>query len=147
MSEKIKTVWKGNMAFEWEVNGHKVMIDATDKVGGENRGPRPKPFMLAALGGCTGMDVVSILKKMRVTDMLSDFNVEVSGELTDEHPKHFISMHVAYIFTPKDGEELPTAKLEKAINLSEERYCGVSEVYKKAGIKMTSEIIINKNNF
>ena len=79
MSKTIKTNWKGNMAFEWELNGHKVMIDATEKVGGENKGPQPKPFMLAALGGCTGMDVVSILKKMRVTDMLEDFNFEVSG--------------------------------------------------------------------
>ena len=144
MSEKTKTSWKGNMAFEWEVNGHKVMIDATERVGGENKGPQPKPFMLAALGGCTGMDVVSILKKMRVTDMLDDFNVEVSGELTDEHPKHFSSMHVTYTFTPKSGVELPMAKIEKAVNLSEERYCGVSEVYRKADIKMTSEIIIVK---
>ena len=144
MSETIKTRWKGNMAFEWELNGHKVMIDATAKVGGENKGPQPKPFMLASLGGCTGMDVVSILKKMRVTDLLEDFNVEVSGELTDEHPKHYTSMHVSYIFTPKKGEELPMAKIEKAVNLSEERYCGVSEVYRKANIKMTSEIIIKK---
>lgn len=140
----IKTSWKGNMSFEWDVNGHKVMIDATEKVGGENKGPQPKPFMLAALGGCTGMDVVSILKKMRVTDLLADFNVEVSGELTEEHPKHYTSMHVSYIFTPKEGEDLPTAKIEKAVNLSEERYCGVSEVYRKANIKMTSEIIIKK---
>jgi len=142
MSEKIKTNWKGNMAFEWEVNGHKIMIDATEKVGGENRGPQPKPFMLAALGGCTSMDVISILKKMRVTDMLDDFNVDVTGELTEEHPKHFTSMHIEYIFTPKKGQELPMAKIKKAVSLSEERYCGVSEVYRKANVKMTSEIII-----
>jgi putative redox protein len=98
--------------------------------------------MLASLGGCTAMDVISILKKMRVTDMLDDFNVNVSGELTEEHPKHFIAMHVDYIFTPKDGAELPMAKLEKAVSLSEDRYCGVSEVYRKAGVKMTSNIII-----
>ena len=144
MSEKTKTSWKGNMAFEWEVNGHKVMIDATERVGGENKGPQPKPFMLAALGGCTGMDVISILKKMRVTDMLDDFDVEVVGELTDEHPKHFTVMHVIYSFTPKEGVELPMAKIEKAVSLSEERYCGVSEVYRKADIKMTSEIVIVK---
>ena len=144
MSEKIKTSWKGNMAFEWDINGHKVMIDAMEKVGGENKGPQPKPFMLASLGGCTGMDVVSILKKMRVTDMLDDFNVEVSGELTNEHPKHFRTMHVTYNFTPKEGVELPMAKIEKAVKLSEETYCGVSEVYRKADIKMTSEIVINK---
>ena len=144
MSKTVKTNWKGNMSFEWEINGHKVIIDATEKVGGENKGPQPKPFMLAALGGCTGMDVVSILKKMRVTEDIDDFSVEVSGELTDEHPKHYKSMHIKYIFTPKKGVELPTAKIEKAINLSEERYCGVSEVYRKANVKMTSEIVINK---
>ncbi len=144
MSQKTKTSWKGNMAFEWEINGHKVMIDAMEQVGGENKGPQPKPFMLAALGGCTGMDVVSMLKKMRVTDLLEDFNVEVTGELTEEHPKHYKAMHVTYSFKPKKGEELPMAKIEKAVNLSEERYCGVSEVYRKADVKMTSEIIIIK---
>ncbi len=142
MSEKISTKWKGNMAFEWEVNGHKIMIDAVEKVGGENRGARPKTFMLASLGGCTAMDVISILKKMKVSDLLEDFNVEVSGELTDEHPKHFISMHVTYLFTAKSGIELPMNKIEKAISLSEERYCGVSEVYRKANVKLTSEIVI-----
>jgi putative redox protein len=142
MSEIIKTKWKGNMAFEWEVNNHKVMIDAVQAVGGEDRGPQPKPFMLASLGGCTGMDVISILKKMRVTENLSDFSVEVDGELTTEHPKHYTSMHVKYIFTAKDGIELPEEKLKKAVNLSEERYCGVSEVYRKAGVKMTSEIVV-----
>jgi len=142
MSETIKTKWKGNMAFEWTVNGHKVMIDAMEAVGGEDKGPRPKPFMLASLGGCTGMDVISILKKMKVSENLKDFSVEVEGELTTEHPKHYISMHVQYIFTAKDGIELPKEKLKKAVNLSEERYCGVSEVYRKAGVKMTSEIIV-----
>ncbi|NPA44527.1 MAG: OsmC family protein [Chlorobi bacterium] len=142
MTESIKTNWKGKMAFEWEVNGHKIMIDAMENVGGENRGPRPKTFMLASLGGCTAMDVISILGKMRVADLLDDFNVNVSGELTEEHPKHFIAMHVDYIFTAKDGAELPMAKLEKAVSLSEDRYCGVSEVYRKAGIKMTSKIIV-----
>ncbi|NPA68619.1 MAG: OsmC family protein [Chlorobi bacterium] len=142
MSEVIKTVWKGNMAFEWDVNGHKIMIDAVEAVGGENRGPQPKPFMLASLGGCTGMDVISILRKMKVSEKLDDFTVEVSGELTTEHPKHYVSMHVNYIFTAKNGEELPFEKLKKAVSLSEERYCGVSEVYRKAGIKMTSEITV-----
>ncbi len=142
MNETVKTNWKGNMAFEWDVKGHKVMIDATEAVGGENRGPQPKSFMLASLGGCTGMDVISILKKMKVSANLTDFSVEVDGELTTEHPKHYIAMHVKYIFTAKEGIELPFDKLKKAVNLSEERYCGVSEVYRKAGVKMTSEIIV-----
>ena len=124
------------MAFETEVSGHKIIIDAGPQVGGENRGPRPKPFMLAALGGCTGMDVISILNKMRVE--VDSFNVIVEGDLTDEHPKHFYKMHVIYEFK---GKDLPLDKLQKAVSLSEERYCGVSALYKKA-LELTSEIRI-----
>ncbi len=134
--EKIKVNWLENMAFEAEVNGHKIMLDAAEAVGGENRGPRPKPLMLVALAGCTGMDVVSILKKMRVE--VEGFNVVVEGDLTEEHPKQFTQMRVIYEFK---GKDLPMDKLEKAINLSEERYCGVSAMYKKA-IGITTEIKI-----
>ena len=109
------------MAFEADVYGHKIMLDASEAGGGENRGPRPKPLLLAALAGCTGMDVVSILKKMRVE--VEAFNVVVEGDLTEEHPKQYAKMHIIYEFK---GKDLPMDKLEKAINLSEERYCGVS---------------------
>lgn len=136
--EKVKVKWLENMAFSAEVSGHEIIIDATEKVGGQDRGPRPKPLMLAALAGCTGMDVVSILKKMRVE--VDDFNVSVEGELTEEHPKHFIHMHVIYEFT---GKELPMEKLKKAVSLSEERYCGVSATYREA-MKLTSEIKIKE---
>ncbi len=132
--EIVITTWLNNMAFESDINGHKIIIDAAPEVGGENRGPRPKPLMLSALGGCTGMDVISILKKMHVE--VKKFNVIVEGDLTEEFPKHFYKMHVIYEFT---GKELPMDKLQKAVNLSEERYCGVSAVYKKA-IELTSEI-------
>ena len=134
--ERINVEWIENMAFKTVVNSHEFVIDATEKVGGENRGPRPKPLMMAALAGCTGMDVVSILKKMRVK--LDYFNVVVEAELTEEHPKHFIKMHVIYEFK---GKDLPMAKLEKAIDLSEERYCGVSATYKQT-MELTSEIKI-----
>jgi len=134
--EIVTTKWLSNMAFESEVNGHKIVIDAESNVGGEDRGPRPKPFMLLSLGGCTGMDVISILKKMRVD--VRGFNVIVEGDLTDEHPKQFYKIHVIYEFK---GKNLPVEKLQKAISLSEERYCGVSAVYKKV-IEMTSEIKI-----
>ena len=126
------------MAFSAEVSGHEIIIDADEKVGGRDRGPRPKPFMLVSLAGCTGMDVVSILKKMRVE--IDDFNVVVEGELTEEHPKHFISMHVIYEFT---GKDLPMEKLQKAVSLSEERYCGVTAIYRKA-MGLTSEIKIKE---
>jgi putative redox protein len=139
MKDSVTTTWLDNMAFETEVNGHKLIIDADALVGGENRGPRPKTFMLAALGGCTAMDVISILKKMHVE--VESFNVRVEGDLTEEFPKHFYKMHVIYEFK---GKSLPIDKLKKAIALSEEKYCGVSAVYRKA-MELTSEIKINES--
>lgn len=135
-TEQVKVNWLENMAFEAEVNGHKIIIDAAEPVGGENRGPRPKPLMLVALAGCTGMDVVSILKKMRVE--VESYSGRVEGDLTEEHPKQFFQMRIIHEFK---GKDLPMDKLEKAVNLSEERYCGVSAMYKKA-IGITTEIRI-----
>jgi putative redox protein len=136
--QEIKINWLENMAFEADVNGHKITLDAAAEVGGENRGPRPKPLLLLSLAGCTGMDVVSILKKMRVEPEV--FNVIVEGDLTDEHPKQFYKMNVIYEFK---GKDLPLEKLKKAVSLSEERYCGVSAMFKKA-IKISSEIRITE---
>lgn len=137
---EIKISWLDAMAFEGKMNGHKIVIDAEEAVGGKNRGPSPKPFMLFSLAGCTAMDVVSILKKMRVE--LDNFDVKVSGELTEEHPKQYKSMHVTFEFW---GKDLPMKKLEKAVSLSEDRYCGVSAVYKKV-MEVTSEIIVHEVN-
>jgi len=137
MKTSLELNWLDGMAFESEVNGHKMIIDAVEEVGGSDRGPRPKPLMLLALAGCTGMDVVSILKKMRVE--LDDLSVEVEANQTEEHPKHYDEMKIIYKFW---GKDLPIEKLEKAISLSEERYCGVSHVYKQH-VKMSTEIRIN----
>ncbi len=115
------------MAFEATVNGHKIMIDAAGEVGGNDRGPRPKPMLLLALGGCTGMDVVSILKKMRVE--FDGLNIEVEGELTEEHPKVYHTLTLVYKFK---GKGLDMDKLEKAVSLSQERYCGVTAMLNKA---------------
>jgi putative redox protein len=134
--EVVITEWLGNMTFTSDVKGHKIMLDAEPNVGGERRGVPPKPLMLVALGGCTAMDVISILKKMRVE--VEKFSVKVEGDLTGEHPRHFYHMHVIYEFT---GKDLPMEKLQKAVALSEEKYCGVSAVYKKA-IELSSEIKI-----
>ncbi|NLN31038.1 MAG: OsmC family protein [Bacteroidales bacterium] len=134
--ESVNIGWLGDMAFETEINGHKLIIDAGSEAGGKDQGPRPKPLMLLALGGCTAMDVVAILKKMRVG--FDSLNVVVEGDLTEEHPKHFNRMHVIYEFS---GKDLPVDKLKKAIDLSSEKYCGVSEVYRKA-MELTSEIRI-----
>ena len=135
-TDVVSTKWLENMSFESEINGHKLVIDAKEEVGGQDRGPRPKPLMLAALGGCTSMDVISILKKMRVE--LKSLNVIVEGELSEEHPKRFQKMHVIY---EVEGENLPMDKIEKAVALSEDKYCGVSAIYKEV-LEITSEIRI-----
>lgn len=137
-TEVVSTKWLENMSFESEINGHKLIIDAKEEVGGQDKGPRPKPLMLAALGGCTAMDVVSILKKMRIE--LKSLNVEVEGELSEEHPKRFTKMHVIY---EVEGDDLPMDKIEKAVSLSEDKYCGVSAVYKEV-MEITSEIRIKE---
>lgn len=136
MKNKINVAWTGDMAFEAETNGFKIKLDADERVGGNNSGPRPKPLTLVSLGGCTGMDVISILTKMRVKP--DYFNVDVTGELTEEHPKYYNKIHIVYTFS---GEDLPMAKLEKAINLSQDRYCGVSEMLRKVAT-ITHEIVI-----
>ncbi len=137
MKQEINLSWKKGMAFETELFGHKLTIDAEQSNGGQNLGPRPKPLLMVALAGCTGMDVVSILEKMRVEP--ADLNVRVEGEVTEEHPKQFTSLHIIYEFW---GKDLPMEKLEKAVSLSDERYCGVSATLKK-GIPVTHEIVVH----
>lgn len=127
MKNKVEVKWMDKMAFEATVNDHKIVLDAMEAVGGEDRGPRPKGLSLVSLGGCTGMDVVSMLKKMRVE--FDYFNVEVEGELTEEHPKYYHTITINYIFK---GKDLPMEKLEKAVNLSQDRYCGVTAMLEKA---------------
>lgn len=126
--------WLENLAFEAEVNGHRIVVDADESVGGNDLGPRPKPLMLLALAGCTGIDVVTIMKKLRVD--FSGFRVIVGGDVTEEHPKHYEKMHIVYEVT---GKNLQYDKIKRAVELSEEKYCGVSAVYKKA-IPLSYEI-------
>jgi len=136
MKHTVDTSWKGNMLFDANVSGHHVMMDALPAVGGEDKGARPKELMLAALAGCTGMDVVSILRKMRVE--FTGLNIRVEADVTEDHPKHYDKMHIIYEFT---GRDLQKDQLKKAVELSQERYCGVSFVYKKA-MAVTYEIVL-----
>lgn len=137
MKNSINLSWTGEMSFEATVNDHKIMLDADEKVGGQNKGPRPKALTLVSLAGCTGMDVVSILNKMRVIP--ESFSVDVEGELTEEHPKYYNVITIHYKFK---GKDLSREKLEKAIILSQERYCGVTAMLQKAAeIKYTITIV------
>jgi putative redox protein len=112
------------------------MIDASAESGGQDLGPRPKALLLSGLGGCTAMDVVSILAKMRVK--LDGLEVQVSAESRDEHPRIFTGIHVRYLFR---GKDLPMDKLERAVQLSEDTYCGVSAMLRPT-VPITSEIVV-----
>ena len=120
--------WIDGMAFQADMNGHKVVIDAGPDVGGEDRGPRPKPLLLIALGGCTGMDVIYILNKKRQHP--SWFNVRVEAEQTEDHPKRYSRMTVIYQFKKEDG--LDPRKVERSVQLSQENYCGVAAMLGKS---------------
>lgn len=112
--------WKDGMAFDVEMDGHHSTIDAFEQFGGRDLGPRPKTLLLASLAGCSSMDVVSILGKMRVE--FRSLVVDVAGGLTDEHPKRFDKIVLSYKI---EGDDLPLKKVRRAISLSEEKYCGV----------------------
>ena len=96
MTNKIEISWKGQMLFESVAPEGNVMIDAAEEVGGQGKGLRPKALMLTSLAGCSAMDVVSLLKKMRAE--VDDFRIEVIANLTDEHPKFYDKVHVIYRF-------------------------------------------------
>lgn len=137
MKHIIDLAWKENMAFETNMDGHTIKIDIPVGNGGGDTGPSPKKFMLTSLAGCTGMDVISILRKMKVVP--DAFHVVVEAEVTEEDPKRYYEMKVIYQFK---GKDLPMDKLEKAINLSVEKYCGVSAFYKQVvDIKTEIQII------
>jgi putative redox protein len=138
MKETIKATWLKGLSFEAEVDGHKIYMDTAAEHGGKNMGPRPKLMMMVALAGCTGMDVASILSKMR--ENVEDLSVEVEGNVTEDHPKRFDGMKVIYRVK---GKGINPKNVEKAVNLSSERYCGVSANYKEA-FDITYEIIIEE---
>lgn len=138
---KIGAEWLGNMKFRVHTpSGHEVVMDASREFGGEDGGPRPMELVLVALMGCTGMDVVSILKKMRVEDY--QFEVETGYERASDHPKVYTRIHLRYIFK---GKDLPRDKIEKAVSLSQERYCSVAAMLKRVA-PLTYEVILEETN-
>ena len=122
----IITKHKGNMAFEAEIGSHKVIMDTVVEGDGDDSGPSPKKLLLGTLAACTGMDVVSLLKKMRVD--YSGFEIVTNADLTAEHPKVFSS--ISMIYRIKTGEE-NRGKVEKAVSLSQDKYCGISAMLRK----------------
>lgn len=134
MSHKVITHWKGNLQFESDnPNGKLVTMDTSFEHGGHNSGLSPKAMMLSSLAGCSGLDVVSILKKMKVP--FSDFRIDTIGELTEVHPKYYHTVSVEYHFY---GKELDEVKIKRAVDLSIEKYCGVMEMFRRFSEVKTS---------
>jgi putative redox protein len=134
----VTTVWKENMVFESDnPSGETLFMDAPDE-GIENKGLRPKALMLSSLAGCSGLDVVSLLKKMRAE--VDDFKMVVHGELTEEHPRYYHKVVIAYHFY---GSDLQEDKINKAVKLSVDQYCGVMEMFRQFA-KVTTEVYLHK---
>lgn len=135
---KASAVWKEKMKFTGTAgSGHNLAMDAAPEVGGENTGFRPKELVLQGLAGCTAMDVMSILGKMKIIP--KSFRVEVEAEQTDDHPKVFRKIHLKYIVSG----DVPEDKLVRAIDLSQKQYCGVSAMLEKSA-ELTYEHIYEK---
>jgi putative redox protein len=129
---KTITTWIKGHEFEAEHEGNKIQID-----GSTENGHGPKALLLSALAGCSGIDVVDILTKMKIK--FSDLTIEVEADQTDEHPKVFKEIHIIYkIKTAKVNKD----KIKKAIDLSLEKYCGVSAMLRKNSKINYSVIII-----
>ena len=118
---KISNTWISDHHFESSQENNKINID-----GNKEKGMSPKALLLSGLGGCSGIDVIDILEKMRVDH--TGLTIDVEAEQTDEHPKVFKEIIVTYrVKTAADNEE----KVRKAIELSLDKYCGVSAMLKK----------------
>lgn len=140
MKHSIVAIWQENLKFEVNQPGGKISLDADTGVGGTNEGLNPKALMLTSLAGCTGMDVASLMKKMRADQAVSNFTITIDGTLTEEHPKHYNEVSVVYTF---EGKEMDQKKIEKAVNLSIERYCGVFEMFRSFAT-ITTKIIFEE---
>lgn len=127
MTDYISTTWLGNMKFEsTNPSGHTLFIDAGRESGGHSEGYRPKALMLSSLAGCSGLDIASLIKKMKLE--VAAFKIEIEANLTEEHPKFYDSVAIQFHF---HGANLEKQKLQRAVDLSIEKYCGVMAMFRQ----------------
>ena len=126
MKHEIEAMWMGRRRFNALLNGHTVVMDAPERVGGEDQGSIPKPFVLSALAGCSGMDVVALLEKAGC--VMDRFEIKVSGELSKGQPMQYTSAHAVYDFHGAPScEQAAVAAVAK----SHKELCGVSAMLQK----------------
>ena len=128
----------GMMMVGESASGHAIVMDGPEDLGGKNLGIRPMEMLLLGMGGCTTIDVVSTLKKMR--EIVSDCRVEISAQRADEHPKVFTKIHLNFII---NGSNLNEKKVEKAVSLSADKYCSASIMLGKMA-DITHDFTINE---
>jgi putative redox protein len=133
-THSVSTVYNNRMAFTATIDNHQVKMDTTADDEGDDSGPSPKKLMLASLAGCTGIDIVSILNKMKVE--FTDFSIGVHAALTAEHPKTYNYVKITYKIKLAEEDK---SKMIKAVSLSTEKYCGVFAMF-RAFAKMDTEI-------
>jgi len=131
---QVEVRWDGGMRFSWN---DRWVMDATPEHGGTGAGPAPMETVLLALAGCTGMDVVAILQRMRAP--LEELRIEVEAERAAEHPRVFTSIRLRYHL---NGEGLKPAQVLRAVTLSQERYCSVSAML-RASARVSYEMLLN----
>lgn len=139
-TNQVTTKWLGKMAFESSnPSGLNLTIDAGPDDGGQGKGLKPKALMLSALAGCSGLDVAMLIKKMKLD--VENFSIETIANLTDEHPKYYDAVIIEYHFW---GGSLDEKKLQRAVDLSVEKYCGVMEMFRKFA-KLEIKTILHNN--
>ncbi|MGQ9902086.1 MAG: OsmC family protein [Fimbriimonadales bacterium] len=126
-------IWKGNMLFEGtcDITGHKVLFDTHPQSGGNDIAATPMEHLLLAVAACTAMDVVAILRKMK--QELTAYRVEIQGERHPEHPRRFTKVVVRHYL---QGNNLDPKAVEKAVRLSDEKYCSAS-----ATLRLPTEVV------
>lgn len=124
-THSLSTIHKGGLAFSSPIGNHLLLTDASEEHGGQDLGPSPKRLMLASLAGCTGIDVVMLLDKMKAS--FSDFSIDIDAVLSNEHPKIYTEVTIIYRIRMKESDQ---PKMEKAVQLSQDKYCGVSAMFK-----------------
>lgn len=139
----VDVIIKKDMVFEGiDKNGLSITMDASPDSFGQNAGPTPMNVVLMALGGCSSMDIMFILRKIR--DRIKDYKVSINAKNNPKHPKVFTDIELRYSFW---GIDIPTEEIKKAVELSLERYCPVNAMLSKSAnikysIELNDEVII-----
>jgi putative redox protein len=134
----VRATLETGMRFDVETgSGHHIILDAAEHNGGQNSGPQPMEMLLVALAGCSGMDILTILRKKRQD--ITGYELRIHGTRAEEHPKVYLDITLEHIFS---GHNIRPEAVERAIELTEERYCGASAMLgKTATIGHTFSII------